>query len=380
MRRLALATYAINASQICNMLLTAFVVPLMIGAEQYGQYAAVFALPAFLQSGIEAYAVLNLSRGIRTRSFWLSYSGLALGATLVSALVCGYLFDPYAAVWAGALSAALMFRGAASALVYTHLSISFVRVNVTAEALTFGVYLIVLLLGLIAQASPYTIPLAMVVTASLVAGSYLLHKGMQPVGTTDQQASTERGGWRFLWARSYEDLSLTLMPLFLASSFGLSLAGEFRVIVSGMKVLSKLFPFRYEVILRGSRLGEFDIRTFAKVSAIFVLLGFGVAAVLFLMRGNIFLSEGTPIWVVALSSGALVASLAAFPVATLYSLHPMVVSTAAAVATLASVIFGVLPLFLALFIGMNFATFATSLIALMDRQRASLKPSPPNSL
>jgi len=359
------------------MMLTAFAVPLLVGAEQYGQYAAVFALPAFLQSGIEAYAVLSLSRGVRSRSFWLSYAGLSLGAALVSALVCAYLFDHAAAVWAGALAAGLMFRGAASALVYTHLSISFVRVNVTAEAVTFAVYVIVLLLGLAVQAPPYSIPLAMVVTASLVAGTVLLLAGLKPDVVGDQEtASHERGGWRFLWARSYEDLSLTLMPLFLANCFGLSVAGEFRVIVSGMKVLSKLFPFRYEVILRGSRLGEFDIRTFAKVSAVFVLLGFGIAAILYLMRGNVFLSEGTAMWIVALSSGALVASLAAFPVATLYSVRPVVISTAAAFATLASVIFGVLPLFLALFIVMNFATFAASFIALMDGQRSSLRSLP----
>ena len=43
--------------------------------------------------------------------------------------------------------------------------------------------------------------------------------------------------------------------------FGLSVAVEFRVIVFGMKVPRNLFPFQYEVFLRGSRPGEFDIRT-----------------------------------------------------------------------------------------------------------------------
>jgi len=52
-----------------------------------------------------------------------------------------------------------------------------------------------------------------------------------------------------------------------------------------------------------------------------------------LTRGNVFWSEGTAMWIVALSSGALVASLAAFPVATLYSVRPVMISTAAAFAT-----------------------------------------------
>lgn len=371
MRKLALATYAINASQICNMVLTAFAVPLIIGAEEYGRYATLFAVPAFFQSAVEAYAVLNLTKGAGGRSFWASYVGLAATALLVTALTYYWLIDVSAAAWSVVLGAALIYRSAGSALVYTRESVSFVRVNVAAEFITFGVYAAVLGVGLIVVAPPFSIPLLMIIGASLVAGSYLLRAAIKSGRMPLTSAAPALGGHpvRFLLSRTYEDLTLTLMPLFVASSFGLIAAGEFRIIVSGMKVVSKVFPFRYEVILRGIRSGEFKTASFVKVACVFLVLGLGIAGVLYFIRGVIFLSADTPLWATALSTGMLVTTLAAFPVATLYSVRPIVVSTVAAAATFLSVLFGSMSLFLMMFIAMNAATFAVTIGTLLRQER-----------
>lgn len=358
------------------MLLTALAVPLLIGAEQYGKYAAVFAVPAFLQSTIEAFAVLRLHAGPTNRGFWHAYIGLSVAALAISGLIYRYIFGLDVALWAIVLGCALLFRSLCSALVYTDERVQYVRISVLAEGVTFFSYALVLAFAYLSGSLNYTTPLFMIVLGAFISGSFVLWWYLR--ATDGVPTNRPQGGepptalsLRMLMSRSYEDFSLTLMPLFLATSFGLAVAGEFRIIVSGMKVVSKLFPFRYETILRGIRAGEFNAVLFAKISLLFIALGGIVAVFLFFLRGHLFLAEDTPLWSIGFATGFLVASLAAFPAAAVYSRSAIVLSTFSAALTCLAIGMGSLTGFVGLFITMTVVTYLAIVHTLIYRREGA---------
>lgn len=384
MNKLMQATYLINLAQVSNMLLTALAVPLMIGAEHYGRYAAIFAVPAFLQSTIEAFAVLSLHAGPARTVFWKIYGGLSSGALLTSWLIYQLTFGSAEALWAVGLGAALLFKSLCIALVYTDERIDYVKISIFAEMISFACYALVLYVTYARGDLSYTVPLLMVITGSTLSGCLVLRWYVQAVRIAKTSRSTEQDppaelSLRMLLSRSYEDFALTLMPLFLAQSFGLVVAGEFRVIVSGMKVVSKLFPFRYETILRGIRAGEFDATLFSKISLAFIGVGFIVSLLLYLIRGHLFLAEDTPLWSIALSTGFLVTSLAAFPVATIYSPVGLAVSTIGAAMTCLSIWLGSLTGFIGMFITLTVVTYVGTVQTLLRYAKTQLVNAPENS-
>lgn len=371
MRKVAYSTYAINGAQLFNMAVNALAVPAVIGIEAYGKFAAVFAAPAILQSTLEAYAAVSLSASSRDRRFWPRFSGIAAVALAGVFVLYFAIFDVTAAILSVGLGATMIFRGSVSSAVYMGRAEP-VALIVLSEFITLAVYLSVLALALYLGSTSYVIPIAMIFFASICSGVMML-------ALRGKQAAPSAEGVRpplslhLLLSRFYEDAIITVTPLFLAKVFGLTVAGDFRILASLMKGLSKAFPFRWEMLLRSIKIGQFHYGTFFKFAMVFAASGIPLYAAVVLQP---FVTLSHPsIALITLTAGMLVTSLAAFPAAA--ALSPGI-SVAAVVSAFclfgAGAITARLPVFVAIYSATNVFIFCYTLAVLHTRRTPAGEP------
>jgi hypothetical protein len=114
-----------------------------------------------------------------------------------------------------------------------------------------------------------------------------------------------------LMLRLFEDGFLTLSPLLLVFAVSNNAAGQFRIIVSFIKVAYKFFPFRYEILMRdvSSRMQSFHRLLFACVV-------FSIASVLISLSAFSLISPAERQWLLPLIavSGAVASCLSVYPI------------------------------------------------------------------
>jgi len=297
------------------MAILAGYVPWHIGVEAYGRFAALFALPGLVQSSFEVVCVAILSE--HRRRDMLQSAILFFVLPLYGALVMGFLIllDLSLALPAAIMAALLLARSYAFSIAIV--SATLTKKILQSEAMTFVVYAVVAVYCVIYDVRSEFMPIAMVSLASLATAIFLIHASQAPAVVLPGNDDGSRPRIpvatlaRAASLRFFEDGYLTLSPLVLASLLSPATAGQFRIFVSVAKAAYKFFPFRYEVILRELNRGALRFRPLAVSCVVFLTLGLLGAAVVH--------ASGGPRDVLMLfsSAGAVAASLAIFPAASL---------------------------------------------------------------
>lgn len=318
LRRSAIVeTYALNAAQILHMALLAGFVPWHIGLESYGRFAALVTLPGLVQSSFEVICVTMLSE--HRRRDMLRAAILHFAMPLYLATVAGfflYLADPVLAASAAVMALLLLARSYAFSIAIV--SGVMTKRILQSEAIIFVVYACVALYCVANDIRSEYMPLVMVSLASLATACFLIAASRSPVVVLPggQDGAVPRLPLAKLAQsaslRFFEDGYLTLSPLILASVLGAAVAGQFRIFVSVAKAAYKLFPFRYEVVLRDLNNGALLFRNLA-VGCVIFLAGGAVAAAGLQLLG--LWSAYKQLFVLFAATGAVVALLAVFPAA-----------------------------------------------------------------
>lgn len=313
-------TYALNIPQMFHMVVLAGFVPWHIGVENYGRFAALIAIPGLVQSFFEAFCVSILLR--YGRKDMLDRPILVVVLPIVAAFVIAFflLLTPVHALLASAMTVFLFCRSFAFALAVS--SGILTRELAMSEGLILVCYVGIALLGIPLGIRDFTLPMIMVVVACAVSSWYLLR-----AIRTRQVMTSDRPGvgipplplsmaLRAVSARAYEDGSLTLSPLVLALTVSPAMAGQFRIFVSAIKVAYKLFPFRYEVVMRDVTSGRQAFRALA-IACTF----YAVGSVLISVAGFFMIQLEQYGWLLPLVavSGAVVSCLSMYPVSSMMS-------------------------------------------------------------
>lgn len=297
-----------------HLVILAGFVPWYVGMDSYGSFAALIALPGFVQSSFESYAIAVLSAS-RKKSALRKAIWFVLVPVLVALFFAyTYFLSFFIAVIATIMAALLFYRSYAFAVAIS--SGSMTSRLMRSDVLIFSAYLGVIVISAGLGIRDYLLPVAMVCGASLLSGWYLLHapggaNQMNLLSRSEKEESLPKGlAIRAASARFYEDGFLSLSPLVLAAATSSVPAGQFRVFVSAVKAAYKLFPLRYEVAMRELLHGKLRRALLVRASWIFCAISIVVAIV-----GSFFLDTVEYGWLLVLvaSAGASVASLALYP-------------------------------------------------------------------
>jgi hypothetical protein len=247
------------------------------------------------------------------------------------------LYDWHTVVLAGTFLIALLLRSAAGARAYLTSNINIVKINVYSETLVFFVYAAVFVVALCSVEVGIWVPASMLIISSISVAAYIFLAAIKRGSLLQQDSNIlvyrrPLGAW---FAKLYEDLFLTLPPFFLSFMYSSSVAGTYRLMVTLIKGGSKVFPFRYELILRATAIGIFDEKVFTRLSLVFTLMGF--CAYLLVHFGVFndlqFRETQSAMFAMLVASGPVITLLVIFPLAVLKVKHLFIFTACAFVFT-----------------------------------------------
>ena len=291
-----------------------FGVPLVIGFHEYGRYAACFAVPATLSVFGQGLFLSLLAHDNKDAPS--HYLFLFLVVTLPPLLITyTIIFDLYIAFYASAIYISLITRVFLEAhLLFsdrnTYLALS-IKIELLAALLTslslagatlLNYQSILLPLGLLV--------LTTVIFASLAIPQLQIHP-RNPASISDI-TNTFRLLFKGFSTRLHEEGFVTLMPLFIASGSSNEVAGQFRVGLSFAKAMTKLMPYRHELVFRSIIDGHFDTTRAIRHWLIVSLAYTGLAASCLSLYERI---DGAPLtggFILLVLSGPMVAFLLLF--------------------------------------------------------------------
>ena len=237
--------YKLQGIQIVYMGFMSFVMPLIIGIEEYGRYASYFSIPGFfmgltellgftsgskkenLMSSFHSYLTVCLISIVGTSviSLFLNMSLIYLILLLIPSLVKNWIYGVLAQIDLDIVE--FMFK------VETYFLFSSITSVLCIFLLGVDDFRLPILVYFAGQATVILVLYPRYFSLNLL-HSYKLGRISLSV---------------FL-RRSYEDFFITLYPLFISMNYGNHIAGSFRLNISLMKALSKLVPLRYELFVR----------------------------------------------------------------------------------------------------------------------------------
>ncbi len=308
-------SYLLNIPQMFHMAVLAGFVPWYIGVENYGRFAAVIAIPALFQSIFEAFCVTILIR-YQIREVLKPAIVFVVFPLVVLVSILFTIFLPLLEAILATLMTVFLFGRSYTFAVAISSGIM-TRAIIKSEFLILIFYFIIILFCAQFEVRDITLPMAMIGVAS-AASFFQLQYEMRHLRIMSKNNKKENVKAlprkiviQAIMTRAYEDGLLTLSPLLLALTVSTTMAGQFRILVSAIKVAYKFFPYRYEVVLRDVGSGR---QSFYKlfgatifVSVVSVITGI-IVYFLILPKGYQWL---TPLVAV---SGAVVSCLAIYPV------------------------------------------------------------------
>lgn len=339
-----------------NMFVLALIVPYLIGLSQYGYYASLYSIPGFFQGMLETYLMLLLfNNGFSIPSF-KHFGRILLVSVFIISILVFYVLGKNAVLTALILYIFMILRSIALALAYHCLKIGVFSIIIS-ELIVFLVYTLIIVdvqLGsqIFGLKKSFLLPLTMICFAALPSTIFLFWKIKPFISELVTDEKEETFNLRNLLARIYEDLFFSLAPLVTFKIFGSQTAGEYRLILSIFKGISKIFPFKYELLLRNLKEGDFSFNRFKKLSFLFILLG--VISTFFLIY---FVDMGyfpriSHLYLILLSSGFVITLLVVFPYAiTKIKLLPLI-----------TVLLYIFLYLLSFFLGIKFFVFSFVLI------------------
>jgi hypothetical protein len=308
-----LETYLLNSSQILHMLILAVVVPWYIGLSAYGIFAASITVPGLIQSPFEMICVSILSQQKRIDALRGAVLFIAVPALVFLVIGNFYLLPLARSMLVSATALTLLVRSYVFSISISQGGLT--NRIVKSEFITLGAYLTVISISYLFSLRNETVPLLMIIASNTMAIAFLFKRSYIPVNIFKPRLDTTppvslRTHVKAASLTTFEDGYLTMSPLLLAALFSPIDAGHFRVFVSISKAAYKLFPFRYEIVLR--ELGNISFRSLAVSTSFFSLAPPLVAGTLRMILPP---NEHTLFLILFAFSGATAACLAMFPAA-----------------------------------------------------------------
>jgi hypothetical protein len=237
--------YKLQGIQIVYMGFMSFIMPLIIGIEEYGRYASYFSIPGFflgltellgftsgvkkenLMPSFHSYLTICLLSivGTSVTALFLNMSFIYLFLLLIPSLVKNWIYGVLAQIDSDIVEFMLkveiffLFSSVLSVLCIFFLGVDDFRLPILVYF--FGQSIVILFL--------YPRYFSLKILHSFRLGRISLNVFLR---------------------RSYEDFYITLSPLLISVNYGNHIAGSFRLNISLMKALSKSVPLRYELFLR----------------------------------------------------------------------------------------------------------------------------------
>lgn len=262
--------YSIQFSQIFNMAVMSFITPFLIGFENYGKYASIFGVPGFFCGMLETYIILTLiDKKITQNNFF----NLLLLIVVISGII-SMITLPVVGIRETFLSLLIFFSLTLKSFI---LSVNYHENKstshlVNSEILIGLVYFIFLGLAFQSNYNSWELPIWMIVSASFLSGLYLLWH--RPIRILKSKFSININLInKNLLGRLYEDIIFTLGPLYIFHIFSPVDAGYFRFNISIVKGFSKLFPYKYELVIVDFKRGELNQKLLDLGLIIFSLIG-----------------------------------------------------------------------------------------------------------
>jgi hypothetical protein len=310
---------ALQFSQVMNMFVLALLTPYLIGISEYGYYASMYSVPGFFQGMLETYLMLLLFNSGLSKSSLFHFGKIVILSFILTSVVVYLTLGREIVFITLILYSLMLLRSIALALAYHCLKVKVTSI-ILSELIVFAVYGLIVLdvnfgskvLGL---SRTHNLPMIMVCSAAIPSAFFLFWKVKPYFNNLLILDKDQPFDLHNLLARIYEDLFFSLAPLVTFKLFGSKTAGEYRFILSIFKGISKLFPFKYELLLRNIREGVFSFKSFKNFSFLFISFGIvtTICLTLFIQMGYFnFISH---MYLILLSSGFVITILVVFPYA-----------------------------------------------------------------
>jgi hypothetical protein len=310
-------SYILNFSQITSSAIIALYVPLYIGIESYGIFAAIIAIPSIMQSLFESFCVGAL----------ISYKRAdiliqPIKMYVLPVLVCIFIYFFLKLEFIIALIASIMItflfvKSMMTALVITHGS--YPNILLKSEFLVLLCYVLLILINIEFKIDGVIAPMIMIALSCFVSSAYLYAfvraENIQlvcEISYTNAPKIPKKLLIRFGSGRIYEESVLTIGPLVLIATISSLAAGQFRVYTSVLKLLYKCFPIRHDILYREVTQGGMKFKKIALPCIIIFIISIVAMVLAFVV------TAGTDEVIVPLmigGAGGIVALLAIFPLA-----------------------------------------------------------------
>jgi hypothetical protein len=310
-------SYILNFSQITSSAIIALYVPLYIGLESYGLFAAIIAIPSIMQSLFESFCVGALISYKRADILIQPIKMYVLPTLVCIAIYFILKLELIVALIASIMIIFLFIKSMLTALVITHGSLP--NILLKSEFLVLVSYVLLIVVNLLFKLNGVIVPMIMIALSCFVSSAYLYAfvraKNIQlarEMNYTKAPKIPKKLLIRFGSGRIYEESVLTLGPLVLIAMISSLAAGQFRVYISVLKLLYKCFPIRHDILYRDVTQGGMNFKTIA-LPCIIIFNASIVAMVLaFVFTSGI---DETVVPLMIGGAGGIVALLAIFPLA-----------------------------------------------------------------
>lgn len=256
--------------QICSMVIFAIIIPLYIGLEQYGRFSAIFATCGFFIGLIETYLTMIFLNGTSQKQSINGVFLLSLLSIFLIFPISVYFLNTKDILFPTLIFIFFLFKNWFTARLYT--LDSPLKYLLLSEAVYLSTYLIVLSIGYILGVKSYLTPIYMLLSSTLFSSIFLYF--IFPEKKHFEKKTYDLISIKDLFGKLYEDLFITVSPLLIMNFFSESSAGLFRIFVTIMKGFSKVFPYRYELIILDFKYQRLNYKFLYKSIFIFIIFGF----------------------------------------------------------------------------------------------------------
>lgn len=280
-------TYLLNAAQVLSMSTMAFGVPAVIGIEEYGRFAALFALPGTLTVFAQGLYISRVGKcdynEFRVGACFFNFilTGLAF---LVSSFFCGIATGGMVAF----IFAVLLERFRWEALTLMCANGQYKKALRDSEVLTFLITVTGLTMAQHFHYRSHILPIVLLGGSMLISTYKLASVNPARMPRTSDlyscMKSVTSGGFSGVFVRLHEELFIVQMPYTLSLVLGHRQAGVFRLTVSVVKLFFKAFPYRYETVLSDFVEGPPNTDKILRYFLIVNVLSIGSAAFIGVLR------------------------------------------------------------------------------------------------
>lgn len=262
----------LNGTQLLHMCIAAIAVPAIIGVEQYGKYASLFAIPGAVSGFIETIFILSAGLTRLNIRDTKKIASLILAVSCIAIVLCYATFGFEYACCSLAIIAIFSFRSLWMSRVLGKHGNNLFRPLLISDTLTTLGYVLAIALSASTDFLDYRMPILMVLIGGTLSGtSYMLFFRRLDSQKSDKPEIIQLKLGHII-GRTYEELFYTLFPLILNHLKSSHEAGLYRITISVFKGISKIFPYRYETFATQSSVGSFASRVFIRDAMIFTLL------------------------------------------------------------------------------------------------------------